>query len=90
MHTIKPVDVEAVRLAAKETGAIVVAEEHLLETGLGPRIAQAAAQVHPAPMEFVGLEDTYAESGAPDELLDKYGLRAANVAAAVRRVLARK
>ena len=66
-----------------------MAEEHLVDGGLGVRIAQAAAEAHPVPMEFVGLT-TYAESGTPDELLDKYGLRASNIAAAARRALKRK
>jgi transketolase len=89
MHTIKPLDTEAIARAARETGAIVVAEEHLADGGLGVRVAQAVSLTHPVPMEFVGL-DGYAESGTPDELLDKYGMRAANVAAAARRVLGRK
>jgi transketolase len=89
MHTIKPLDREAIARAARETGAIVVAEEHLVDAGLGVRVAQVVAETHPAVMEFVGV-NTYAESGTPDELLDKYGLRAANVAAAARRAIARK
>lgn len=89
MHTIKPLDADAIARAARETGAIVVAEEHLIDGGLGVRVAQAAAQTQPVPMEFVGL-DRYAESGTPDELLDKYGMRAANIVAAAKRVLARK
>jgi transketolase len=90
MHTIKPIDRDAIARAAKETGAIVVAEEHLMDSGLGVRVAQAAAATYPAVMEFVGIDNTYAESGPPDALLDKYGLRAVNVAAAARRVLERK
>lgn len=90
MHTIKPLDEAAIERAARETGAIVVAEEHLTETGLGVRVAQAAAKSRPVPMEFAGIDNTYAESGTPDELLDKYGLRATNITAAIRRVLARK
>ncbi len=89
MHTAKPLDRGAIRRAAAETGAIVVAEEHLADSGLGVRIAQAAAEMQPCPMEFVGLTG-YAESGTPDGLLDKYGLRAANIAAAARRALGRK
>ena len=90
MHTAKPLDREAIGKAAAETGAIVVAEEHLVDSGLGVRVAQAAAETHPCPMEFVGIQDTYAESGQPDELLEKYGLMARDVSAAVRKVLARK
>lgn len=90
MPTIKPLDVEAVRKAAAETGAIVVSEEHLVDGGLGVRVAQAAAGTQPCPMEFVGVENTYAESGTPEGLLKKYGLAAANVAVAARKVLSRK
>jgi len=90
MHTIKPLDRAVISRAAAETGAIVVAEEHLVDGGLGVRIAQVVAETHPCLMEFVGIENTYAESGAPEELLDKYGLVARDVVAAVRRVLARK
>ncbi len=90
MHTAKPIDRDAIRRAADETGAIVVAEEHLVDGGLGVRVAQVVAETSPCPMEFVGIHDTYAESGQPDELLDKYGLVARDVAAAVRKVLARK
>lgn len=90
MHTVKPLDREAIRRAAEETGAIVVAEEHLVDGGTGVRVAQAVAEIHPCPMEFVGIQDTYAESGTPDDLLDKYGLVARDVAAAVRKVMARK
>ena len=90
MHTIKPLDREAIRRAASETGAIVVAEEHLVDGGLGVRAAQVVGETHPCPMEFVGIQDTYAESGAPDQLLDKYGLAARDVIAAAYRVLRRK
>jgi len=90
MHTVKPIDREAIRRAAAETGAIVVAEEHLVDAGLGVRVAQVVAETAPCPMEFVGIHDTYAESGQPEELLEKYGLVARDVAAAVRKVVARK
>jgi transketolase len=90
MHTVKPIDRDAIRRASDETGAIVVAEEHLVDGGLGVRVAQVVAETQPCPMEFVGIEETYAESGQPDELLEKYGLVAKNVEAAVRKVVARK
>src|SRR5579883_2835526 len=90
IHTIKPLDRDIIAKAAAETGAIVVAEEHLLDSGLGVRVAQVVAETNPAVMEFVGINNTYAESGAPDELLDKYGLRAVNVADAARRAIRRK
>ncbi len=90
MHTIRPLDRDAISRAAAETGAIVVSEEHLADAGLGVRVAQVVAETHPAAMEFVGINNTYAESATPDQLLDKYGLRAVNVAAAARRAIARK
>jgi transketolase len=90
MFSIKPLDREAIERAAKETGAIVVAEEHLVDGGLGVRVAQVVGETVPCAMEFVGIENTYAESGSPDGLLEKYGLMAANVAAAARKVLPRK
>ncbi len=90
MHTLKPLDREAVAAAARDTGAIVVAEEHLLDGGLGSRVAAAAAELAPAPMEFVGIDNTYAESGTPEQLLEKYGLTARHIVAAAERVLKRK
>jgi len=89
-HTAKPLDREAIARAASETGALVVAEEHLVDTGLGVRVAQVVGETHPCPMEFVGIHDRYAESGTPEQLLDKYGLVARDVAAAARKVLKRK
>ena len=90
MYSIKPLDRAAIERAARETRAIVVAEEHLVASGLGVRVAQAVAETRPCAMEFVGIQDTYAESGAPEELMEKYGLVARNVAAAARHVLSRK
>src|SRR6516225_7169016 len=71
MHTVKPCDDDAILAAAKETGRIIVAEEHLLHGGLGSAVAMSAARQHPAPMRFVGIKDTFAESGKPEELLAK-------------------
>ena len=90
MFTVKPLDREAIARAAAETRAIVVAEEHLVDGGLGVRVAQAAAETTPCVMEFVGIENTYAESGTPDQLLVKYGLTAQRVAEAARRAVSRK
>ena len=90
MHTIKPLDDEAVAGAARECGAIVTAEEHLLDGGLGAQVAKSAAASQPVPMEFVGIRNTYAESGTPDQLMEKYGLTAPYIVAAVQRVLQRK
>jgi transketolase len=90
MHTIKPLDDVAVLAAAKETGRIVVAEEHLLHGGLGSAVAMSAARQHPVPMRFVGINDTFAESGKPDELLAKYGLTAADIVKAAHDLPAKK
>jgi transketolase len=79
MHTVKPCDDAAVLAAAKETGRILVAEEHLLHGGLGSVVAMSIARQHPVPMRFVGIKDTFAESGSPEGLLAKYGLTAADV-----------
>ena len=72
LHTIRPLDTSAIVAAARETGAIVTAEEHLLTGGVGGNIARIVAQNHPVPMRFVGLTDTYTESADPDDLLHKY------------------
>ncbi len=90
MPTIKPLDTEAIVQAASETGAIVTAEEHLEQGGLGSRVAQVVAQHQPVPLAFVAIKDTYAESGKASELLQKYGLTAGKIAEAVRSVIARK
>ena len=90
MHTIKPIDEAAIAQAAKECGAIVSAEEHLLDGGLGSQVALAVAKTHPVPMEFVGVQNTYAESATPDQLMEKYGLTAPFIAQAVKAVLKRK
>lgn len=90
MYSIKPLDRNAIERAAADTRAIVVAEEHLVATGLGVRVAQVVTETRPCVMEFVGLQDTYAESGAPEELMKKYGLVADNILTAARRVLSRK
>jgi transketolase len=90
MHTLRPMDVEAIAAAARETGAIVTAEEHLLHGGMGSNIARIVAGVHPVPMRFVGLADTYTDSGEPEALLEKYGLTAQDIVAAAREAVAAK
>ena len=90
MHTIKPLDGALVEECARETGAIVTAEEHSIVGGLGGAVAETLAETCPAPVERVGVNDTFAESGPYPELMDKYGLSVADIAAAVRRVLGRK
>jgi transketolase len=90
MPTLKPLDEGAIIEAALQTGAIVVAEEHLLHGGLGSRVAQVVAREKPVPMSFIGINDVYAKSGKPDELLQRYGLTAEAIEQAVKTVMARK
>jgi transketolase len=90
MHTIKPLDKEAVLKAARETGAIVTAEDHQIHGGLGGAVAEVLAQELPTPQEFVAVRDTFGESGKGEELMKKYGIAKDNIVAAVRKVLKRK
>ena len=90
MSTIKPLDIEAIVLAANETGAIVTAEEHLEHGGLGSRVAQVVVQHRAVPMAFVAIKDVFAKSGTPDELLQRYGLTAAEIEKAVKATVLRK
>jgi transketolase len=90
MPTLKPIDEAAIIKAATDTGAIVTAEEHLEHGGLGSIVAQVAARYQPVPMEFIALKDTYAESGTPAELLEKYGLTAKEIEQAVLTVIEKK
>ena len=89
MSTVSPLDGDAVLAAARETGALVTAEEHLLQGGLGSAVARLLAVSAPTPVEMVGLTG-YAESGKPDQLLEKYGLTPPHIASAVRRAVSRK
>ena len=90
MHTVKPIDRAALQAAAEQTGAIVVAEEHLAHGGLGSVVAMTLAEIHPVPIRYVNLGDQFGESGAPDALLEKYGLTAAKVAEAAKAAVAAK
>jgi transketolase len=85
MHTVKPIDEVAIAAAARETGCLVVAEEHLPHGGLGSAVAGAVARTQPVPVEFVNIGDRYAESGDPQGLLDKYGLTPAAIVAAAKK-----
>jgi transketolase len=89
MHTAKPLDEEAIVKAARETGAMVVAEEHLAAGGLGSAVAMVVCQTIPVPLAYVNLGDRYAESGDADGLLEKYGLTSTAIVEAVRRVVRR-
>ena len=90
IHTIKPIDVDLLLACAKETGAIVTAEEHNVHGGLGSAVAEVLAKHCPVPQEFVGVEDTFTESGDYEKLLVKYGLSAANIMDKAEKVLRRK
>lgn len=90
IHTIKPLDEEAVVKSAKKTGCVVTAEEHNYLGGLGESIARTLAQHHPTPQEFVATQDTFGESGTPAQLMDKYGLNANAIVEKAEKVLGRK
>jgi transketolase len=90
MHTIKPLDTEAVLRSVARTGCVVTCEEHNRFGGLGDAIAQTLTANTPKPQEFVAVNDSFGESGTPDELLTKYGLDTPHIVAAAKRVLARK
>ncbi|MHB1134999.1 MAG: transketolase family protein [Chloroflexota bacterium] len=87
MQTIKPLDAEAVIAAARETGAIVTAEEHTIIGGLGSAVAECVAETYPVPVLRVGINDVYAETGKPEELMVAYGLTAENIARSVKRAI---
>ena len=90
IHTIKPLDEEALIRSVKKTGCIVTAEEHNFLGGLGESIARTLASHHPSPQEFVATQDTFGESGTPAQLMEKYGLNNKAIEGAVLRVLKRK
>ncbi|MCU0380220.1 MAG: transketolase family protein [Chitinophagaceae bacterium] len=90
IHTIKPLDEEAVLASIRKTGCAVTAEEHNIIGGLGDSIARTSTASHPVPIEMVGTKDTFGESGKPMELLKKYGLEPENIVAAAKKAMARK
>ena len=90
LHTIKPLDIDAIVAAAEKTGAVVTAEEHQIFGGTGSAVAECLSQHRPTPMEIVGVRDTFGESGSAEELMKKYGLSAAAIIDAVKSVLKRK
>lgn len=90
IHTIKPLDSEAIIASARKTRAVVTCEEHLVNNGLGDSVAQVLAMNCPTPMEYVAVDDRFGESGTPDEMLTNYGLRASDIINKVRVVMKRK
>jgi transketolase len=89
-HTVKPIDELTIVAAAKKCGAVVTVEEHQVNGGLGGAVAELLAKKCPVPMEFIGLQDTFGESGKPKELLAKYGMDVKDIKAAAKKVLKRK
>ncbi|MBQ2994147.1 MAG: transketolase family protein, partial [Peptococcaceae bacterium] len=90
ISTIKPLDAELIIAQAQKTGAIVTCEEHNIYGGLGSAVAEVLVENCPVPMTRVGVADQFGESGLPDELLEKHGLTAANIAAQAKAVIAKK
>ena len=89
-HTIKPLDKETIISVAKKTKAIVTAEEHQINGGLGSAIAEVLVKNYPVPVEMVAINDTFGESGEPEELLEKYGCNHKNILLAAKKVIKRK
>lgn len=90
IHTIKPLDETIILLSAKKTGCVVTAEEHLKNGGLGDAVAQLLSCNEPLPVEYVAVDDSFGESGTPDELLKKYGLTTENIVEAAHKAMRRK
>ncbi len=90
MHTIKPIDVQAIIDAVKETGALVTAEEHQINGGLGSAVAEVVAQHCPAPIEMIAVNNSFGESGTPAQLMAHFGLKDINIVDAVKKVIHRK
>ena len=90
IHTLKPIDRQLLVSQAKKTGAVLVAEEHLVWGGLGSAVSQVLSQDCPVPMDFIGMNDAYAESGPPNKLLEKYGFTSKNLVLHAEKLLAKK
>jgi transketolase len=90
IHTIKPLDTRAIHVSVAKTGCIVSAEEHQINGGLGDSIAQFLALNWPTPQEFVGVNDSFGESGKPAELMEKYGLNAQSIVDKAIKAISRK
>lgn len=90
IHTIKPLDKDAILKSVSKTKCIVTAEEHMLNGGLGDSVAQLLSRELPTPLEMVGVNDTFGESGTPRQLMEKYGLTSEDIIKAVKKVILRK
>jgi transketolase len=89
-HTIKPLDEKKIIELAKKIGAVVTVEEHQVYGGLGSAVAEALAKHHPVPMEFIGMQNTFGESGPPDKLIEKYGMGIEDIVKAAKKAIRRK
>jgi transketolase len=89
-HTVKPLDEQAIVKAAKLAGAVVTVEEHQITGGLGGAVAEVLSRNYPVPQEYIGMPDSFGESGEPDELLKKYGMKAKDIVEAAKAVIKRK
>jgi transketolase len=90
IHTIKPLDNDAILRSVAKTGCVVTAEEHQINGGLGDAVCQLLSREHPTPVELVGVNNSFGESGPPAQLMEKYGLTAKHIVAAVKKVMAKK
>lgn len=90
IHTIKPLDDEAILKSVAKTGCVVTAEEHQINGGLGDAVCQLLSRQHPAPVELIGVNNSFGESGTPAQLMEKYGLNAKSIVAAAKKAMARK
>ena len=89
-HTIKPMDEATIIQAAKDAGAIVTVEEHQVHGGMGSAIAEVLAKNYPVPIEFIGVQNRFGESGEPNELIEAFGMGVSHIKDAVKRVILRK
>lgn len=89
-HTVKPIDEDTIIKAARRSGAIVTVEEHQINGGLGSAVAEVLSRNWPVPIEYIGMPNSFGESGKPDELLEKYGMKAKHIIEAVKKVIKRK
>jgi transketolase len=89
-HTVKPLDKETILKAARTTGAVLTVEEHQIAGGLGGAVAELLSFRHPVPMDYIGMEDRFGESGQPDELLEKYGMKSGYIVQKVKKLIERK
>ena len=90
MASIKPMDEEAVIRAAKDAGAVVTVEEHQVAGGMGSAVAEVLAKNHPVPIEFIGVQNRFGESGAPSELIEAFGMGVSHIQSAAKKVIGRK